>query len=110
MNEQAVNKGADKPQHSLIATSILRAIAIVMTDSARSGKYERENWRKGLPWNEPYDKVQRHLTDWQDGKSIDPESGRSALWHAAACLMILIEYEAKGIGTDNRYKPNERKD
>lgn len=105
MSDQAINRGADKIQHSLIAASFLRAVATVMTDSARSGKYPRENWRKGLPWHEPYDKVQRHLTDWWDRKDIDPESGRSALWHAAACLMILIEYEDKNIGTDDRWKP-----
>lgn len=103
MSEQAINKGSGKPQHSLVARSIINAIATVMTDSANTGKYPRENWRKGLPWHEPYDKIQRHLTDWWDRKDIDPESKRSALWHAACDLMILIEYEEKGIGVDDRW-------
>lgn len=105
MSEQAINLGKDKPQHSLVARSIINAIATVMTDSAKLGKYPRENWRKGLPWHEPYDKVMRHMTDWNDGRTLDAESGRSNLWHAAACLMILIEYEEKGIGIDDRYVP-----
>ena len=105
MGKQAVNKGAGKIQHSLIAVSLLRAIATVMTDSARSGKYQRENWRKGLPWHEVYDKIQRHLTDFWDRKDVDPDSGRKALWHAACCLMILLEYDDRGLGVDDRWKP-----
>lgn len=83
---------------------MVHGVAEVMTHSALTGKYPRENWRKGLPWHEVYDKVQRHLTDWWDRKSKDPETGLSALKHAACDLMFLIEYEEKGIGNDDRFK------
>ena len=36
---------------------------------------------------------------------LDTETGYSHLWHAACCLMFLIAYEARGSGTDDRFKP-----
>lgn len=104
MSEQATNHGVNKTQHNLVATDFIRAVADVMADSLKTGKYKKNDWRKGRAWCEIYDKVQRHLTDWVERKDIDPESGRSALHHAAADLMILIFYEINNVGTDDRWK------
>lgn len=94
-----------KPRMGLIATSALWALAKVLTMGA--SKYGDSNWRLGMDWHRPYDAAQRHLTAWWDGEDKDSESGHSHLWHAFTEIMFLIEYEAKGIGRDTRFK-NEK--
>lgn len=89
-----------KPKMSFVARSLLTAIAYIMEPGAV--KYGRDNWRGGMDWSRPYDALLRHLTSWWDGESADLETGKSHLWHAACELMFLIEYEAKGIGRDDR--------
>lgn len=91
-----------KPKMSLVARSLLVAIATIMEFGLE--KYGRDNWKGGMIWSKPYDAVQRHLTDWWEGKSLDPETGKSALWHAACEIMFLIEYEQKNLGQDDRTK------
>jgi len=89
-----------KPQLSLVTKTLIWGIAQVMTFGAV--KYGRDNWRKGMDWNRPYDALLRHLTAWWDGEGTDSETGLSHLLHAACELMFLIEYEAMGTGHDNR--------
>jgi len=91
-----------KPQMGLVSTIFIKAIAIILTSGVQ--KYGAHNWREGMVWSRPYDALQRHLVDWWDGKDYDKESGRSHLWHAACELMFLVEYEAKGLGKDDRWK------
>lgn len=89
-----------KPKMSFVARSLLIAIAYIMEPGAI--KYGRDNWKGGMLWSRPYDALLRHLTAWWDGESVDRESGKSHLWHAACELMFLIEYEEKKIGSDDR--------
>jgi hypothetical protein len=91
-----------KPQLGLISTAFMWGIAVILTSGVK--KYGAHNWRAGMDWNRPYDALQRHLTAWWDGENTDAETGKSHLWHAACELMFLVEYEAKGLGRDNRYK------
>jgi len=91
-----------KPKLGLISTVFMWGMAKVMT--ANIPEYGEHNWRKGMEWDRPYNAVQRHLTAWWDGQDLDPKSKVSHLWHAACELMFLVEYEAKGIGKDTRWK------
>lgn len=114
------NKG--KTRLGLVSRSMIWGIGYILTKGAR--KYGDNNWRKGMPWSAVYDALQRHLTDWWEGKNIDQDlencepckakvldrnlecpdhSWKSHLWHAGCELMFLIEYEQKGIGLDDRY-------
>ena len=95
-----------KPMLGLVARSLIWAIGTTMTFGAK--KYGADNWRGGMEWNRPYDALLRHLTAWWDGEDKDLESGQSHLWHAACELMFLVEYEAKGIGVDNRHETKRR--
>lgn len=76
----------------LIPDSALRALGRSLTYGAT--KYAAHNWRKGLPWDEVYGALLRHLSAWHDGEATDPESGLSHLDHAMACLAFLVEYQA----------------
>jgi len=104
---EADKKDKNKPRLGLVPSSLIWAVAEIMTDAVRSGKYEAHNWRKGMPWSTAYDALQRHLTDWNESKTLDKDSGKSHLWHAACELAFLIEYEQREVGRDDRYKPEQ---
>ena len=94
----------EKVRMELLPADSLWAIARVLTFGAK--KYDSRNWEKGMNWDRLYGAVQRHLTAWHQREEGDPETGMSHLWHAGCCIMFLIAYELRGVGTDDR--PNIR--
>jgi hypothetical protein len=76
----------------------------VLAWAAARGKYPRDNWRKGTEWREFLGSALRHLLAWGDGEDLDRESGLSHLKHAATNIAFLIEYQERGLGTDDRYR------
>lgn len=90
---------AKDPWH-LAPFDAFRAIVNVLRFGA--DKYAPRNWEKGMAWSRPFSAMQRHLTQWWEGESKDPETGMSHLWHAGCCAVFLIAYELRGIGTDDR--------
>ena len=93
---------------SLIPTSFYLAVGRALQYCA--AKYSRHQWRRGMPWSEPYSALQRHLIAWNEGERYDEDSGLSHLDHAAACLAFLIEYEAREAYHvfDDRFKSRAR--
>ena len=101
----------NKVRMDLIPPEFIFATADILTFGA--AKYADRNWEKGMKWGRPFGAAMRHLWSWWGGKtatnenflfgSLDMETGRSHLWHAACCLAFLIAYEARGIGTDDRF-------
>lgn len=87
--------------------SLIYAVAKVMMFGA--SKYAKHNWRKGMKWSIPRDCLQRHLTAWDDGEECDKESRLSHLYHAAANIAMLIEYEHTFPELDDRFKGKVRK-
>ena len=77
-----------------------RAIVEILDFGAR--KYAPRNWEKGMDWSRCYSACIRHLTAWWEGQDKDPETGKSHLAHAGACIVFLIAYEIRGVGKDNR--------
>lgn len=65
-------------------------------------KYGFESWRKGFAWLRIISACLRHIWAWVGGEDLDPESGLPHLAHAAANLLFLLEYQAAGIGDDDR--------
>ncbi len=84
----------------LIAPEFITATSTILAFGAV--KYADGNWSKGMRWSRPYGALQRHLNAWWGGERADPETGKSHLWHACCCLMFLVAYEVRGIGTDDR--------
>lgn len=68
-------------------------------------KYAEHNWRKGMNWSRLIRAALGHLLWWSIGEDKDPESGLSHLSHAGCCIVFLITYEAKSLGSDDRWKP-----
>ncbi len=76
--------------------------AIVKILAFGAEKYAPRGWEEGMAWSRPWAACQRHLTAWWSGENTDPETGFSHLWHAGACIVFLIAYEIRGVGTDDR--------
>lgn len=92
----------DKLQMGLISSRFLRGLAGVLTFGAT--KYSKHNWRQGIELSRLYNALQRHLTDWNDGIDLDPETQKSHLYHAACCLMFLAELSETRPELDDRFK------
>ncbi len=94
------NKG--KVEIHQVPTSLVHAAAKVFMYGAT--KYEKNNFRKGMDWSIPYDALLRHMSKWWNGEGYDEESKLSHLYHAAANISMLIEYEKTCPELDDRYK------
>lgn len=86
----AARYNTGKPDYSLIPLSTLE-------DEARVWMYGKEkyaawNWVKGQQWSVPYASLMRHLSSWQRGEDVDPESGLPHLAHVACNVRMLILY------------------
>jgi hypothetical protein len=99
MSEAHKDDGKKAPWH-LLPFDALRGIVAVLGFGA--GKYGERNWEQGMAWSRPYAALLRHVTAWFEGEAKDPETGMSHLWHAGCCILFLIAYEIRGIGTDDR--------
>lgn len=86
----------------LLPTYPLLEIAKVLDFGAK--KYEKQNWRKGMSWSRLIGAALRHITAWNEGEDLDPETGLSPLAHASCCLLFLQEYQKINSGVDDRYK------
>lgn len=96
-----------KPRIGLVATEFIVGIAEVLTLGAE--KYTSDNWKLGMDYRRVYDSMQRHFNSWYGGEDLDPESGKSHLYHAGTCLMFLTSYQHHNLGEDNReHKVYER--
>lgn len=94
-----------KTRVDLVPVVPLLSIADVFTYGAR--KYADRNWEKGFPYSRIYGALLRHVFAWWNGEEIDPESGMSHLAHAGCDLLMLMEYEARGTGEDDRPHTNK---
>lgn len=89
-----------KARMDLIAPEMLVGTANVLAFGA--AKYAERNWEKGMSWGRCFGALMRHMWAWWAGEKADPETGYSHLHHAACCLMFLIAYEERQIGSDDR--------
>ena len=100
----------NKARLDLIPSEAVFALGEILTFGAR--KYADRNWEKGMRWGRVFAALMRHLWAWWAGEgptcrsfvfgSLDAETTRSHLWHALCCLVFLVSYEERGVGTDDR--------
>lgn len=89
-----------KPPIGMIPRLALELEACVFDYGA--GKYGRNNWRQGLAYTRLANAALRHILAFLDKENADWESGLPHLAHARASLAMLIEYQAKDLGEDDR--------
>lgn len=89
-----------KLRYDLIPPEATDALAWILMSGA--SKYGDRNWEQGMRWGRPFAALMRHMWAWWRSEHTDPETGKSHLWHALACLAFLITFEARQIGEDDR--------
>lgn len=89
-----------KPKLSLLTKESLIAEARVFEYGAK--KYDKNNYKKGMAWTRIIDAALRHLMSFNSKEDLDEESGMNHLWHAKACLAMLIYYYENKVGEDDR--------
>jgi len=98
-HEGKKNDQGKLPWH-LLAPDALDQIIWVLQHGA--SKYGERNWERGMHWSRPFSALMRHMWAWWGGETVDPETGISHLAHAGCCIMFLLAYEQRSIGSDDR--------
>lgn len=92
----------EKPDLSLLPRAAKEEIAKAFMFGQK--KYGRYNYLGGMDWTRLLAAAERHITAFNDGEDLDPETGINHLGHAGACICMLLEYIKNERGNDNRYK------
>ena len=93
--------GVKKAPLHLVPPSALYAMAEAFKVGGE--KYGPYNWREAsISSSVYYAAALRHLTAWWDGEDLDPETGNEHIWHAMACLALLVDGKAAGKLNDDR--------
>jgi hypothetical protein len=103
---------AGKARMELIPPEALFSTATVFGFGA--SKYGDRNWEEGMKWSRVFGAAMRHGWAWWGGSTptsvsfafgdLDDETKMSHLWHMGCCVMMLIAYEARQTGEDDRHK------
>lgn len=84
------------------ARHALTGMAAVLQFGAK--KYDRGNWRKGLPHADICDSMLRHISAYLAGEDNDPESGLPHVDHILTNALFLAEGYRTNPHLDNRSK------
>ena len=97
----AVKADAAKNRLDLLSALATEGLGAVLTHGAN--KYGAHNWRKGMGWSRLIAAAKRHLSAFEQGHDIDPDSSLPHIDHLAACIHFLSEYQKTANGTDDRW-------
>ena len=89
-----------KLPYDLLPHDAITEIVKVLQFGAK--KYEARNWERGMHWSRPYSALMRHMFAWWRGQARDPETGLSHLAHAGCCILFLLAFWLRNVGTDDR--------
>lgn len=90
----------EKPRMDLIPPEAVFALAEILNYGA--SKYSDRNWENGMKWGRMFAAMMRHAWAWWMREDKDPETGKSHMWHVLCCAAMLVAYEARGTGEDDR--------
>lgn len=93
-------KGAKAQAMHLVPGDALLAISEHLDRGAQ--KYAERNWELGYAWSLSFAAMQRHLWAWWQGEDNDPEFGWSHLRAVGFHALVLLAFELRGAGTDDR--------
>lgn len=92
-----------KPRFNLLPWDAIGKVQKVLEYGAV--KYSPRDWEKGFTWLRLFNAAMRHLTTWETGEDIDPDTGEYQLLHlaeAACCILFLLSHHLRQIGEDDR--------
>lgn len=99
----ALKFDSDKPDLSLCPYVALEQMAYAFMLGEK--KYGRYNYLSGnMESHRLVAAAMRHICKWQNGEDNDPESGKSHLGNAMACLAMILDQMDKGVFVDSRRK------
>lgn len=103
-SETGGQKGQKACEMGRLPSSILE---VAKHFSAGAGKYPDvapgvSNWSQGYAWSLSFNALCRHLFAWWYGEDTDPELGNSHLAAVAFHALVLMDFQSKGRGTDDR--------
>jgi len=93
-------KGQKLARFDLVPVAPLEEVAKAF--GRGTGKYAERNWEAGYAWGLSYAAAMRHMAAFWDGESFDTEMGSHHLAAAVFHLFALMEFELKGLGSDDR--------
>jgi len=89
-----------KPDLSLLPLPALEQMALAFMYGEK--KYGRYNYTAGFESHRLIAACLRHVSQYQNGEDLDPESGASHLGHALASLAMLLHTISLGTNRDTR--------
>lgn len=91
-----------KPRADLLPSDSLWAVSEILSFGA--AKYGDRNWEHGMGWGRLLGATFRHLFKFAIGEDYDAESEKLHLAHAACCVLMLLAYQLRDVGEDDRFK------
>lgn len=101
MSEKGVKFDSEKPDLSLLPKDALIEITRVLEFGAR--RYGRDNFKLGIEINRLIAAAMRHILSFNEGETLDPDSGLNHAAHAATNLMFVLWMLKNKPEMDNRY-------
>lgn len=107
MKPKGKKNDSEKVPLQLIPGNALFEVGKVLRFGAR--KYAAHNWREGLDYSRLTGACFRHLTAYNEGEDLDPETQLSHVAHLACEALFLLEFiTQERSDLDDRYKAKKQ--
>ena len=102
MSDKAKTDDGNKLPLAWLPWAAMKAVSRVQLFGHK--KYQDfNNYRKGMEVSRNASCAMRHIVEYLEGNTIDPESGEHHLAHAICRLSFILQNEADGTAIDDRY-------
>ena len=105
---RALRYNEGKLQWSLVDFKSLEGLVRVLEMGAK--KYDKHNWKKGMPVTQVSESLLRHMFAFLNGEDNDVESKESHLAHVMCNAMFLEYIMREKPHYDDRFKSNQEND